>query len=97
MRAVSPQLAGGSSAEVSPAEVTKYKDIIRDQDAELTQMKEKMNGILKEMEELKTGKEQLAAKVQQLHDENTGEGGLFFLLFIFQFAQVRALLFLLFI
>lgn len=71
MRAVSPQLAGGSSAEVSPVEVTKYKDIIRDQDAKLTQMKEKLSGVLKEVEELKSGKEQLAAKVQQLHDENT--------------------------
>lgn len=83
MRAVSPQLAGGSSAEVSPVEVTKYKDIIRDQDAELTQMKEKMNGILKEVEELKAGKEQLASQVQQLHDENTGEMGCIFLIFCF--------------
>lgn len=73
MRSVTPQLAGGNSADVSPEEVTKYKDIIRDQDAELTKLKEKMAGILKDMEELKAGKEQLAAQVQQLNDENTGE------------------------
>ncbi|MPC36337.1 General vesicular transport factor p115 [Portunus trituberculatus] len=71
LRAVTPQLAGGSSAEVTPVEVTKYKDIIRDQDAEITQLRERLAGVQKEVEELKVGKEQMSAQVQQLHDENT--------------------------
>ncbi|XP_071524223.1 general vesicular transport factor p115 isoform X3 [Panulirus ornatus] len=71
VRAVTPQLMNGSSTEVSPAEVTKYKDIIRDQDAEITQLRESLTEIQKEVEELKSDKEQVSAKVQQLHDENT--------------------------
>ncbi|KAK8391924.1 hypothetical protein O3P69_017503 [Scylla paramamosain] len=71
LRAVMPQLAGGSTTEVTPVEVTKYKDIIRDQDAEITKLRDRLAGIEKEVEELKAGKEQMSAQVQQLHDENT--------------------------
>lgn len=71
LRAVTPQLAGGSSTEVTPVEVIKYKDIIRDQDAEITQLRERLAGVQKEVEELQTNKEQMSAQVQQLHDENT--------------------------
>ena len=74
LRAVTPQLAGGSSADVTPVEVIKYKDIIRDQDAEMTQLRERLAGMQKEVEELKASKEQMSSQVQQLHDENTGEG-----------------------
>lgn len=71
VRAVTPQLAGGSSTEVTPVEVIKYKDIIRDQDAEIMLLKERLAGIQKEVGELQANKEQMSAQVQLLHDENT--------------------------
>lgn len=72
LRAVTPQLVNGTTTEVSPAEVKKYKDIIRDQDSELTQLRELMNKVQKDLESVGTEKEGLVSKVQQLHDENTG-------------------------
>ncbi|XP_042230917.1 general vesicular transport factor p115-like isoform X2 [Homarus americanus] len=71
VRAVNPQLMGGNSTEVCPAEVIKYKDIIRDQDAEMNQLREILSKVQKELKEFEIDKEQLSAKVQQLHDENT--------------------------
>ena len=73
VRSVTPQLHGGSGTEVSPVEVTKYKDIIRDQDAEITLLKERLAGVQKEVEEMHSSKEQLSSQIQQLNDENTGE------------------------
>lgn len=58
---------------MTPVEVIKYKDIIRDQDAEIMQLKERLAGIQKEVGELQANKEQMSAQVQLLHDENTGE------------------------
>ncbi|XP_042868347.1 general vesicular transport factor p115-like isoform X4 [Penaeus japonicus] len=71
LRAVTPQLVNGTSTEVSPAEVKKYKDIIRDQDAEMTQLREQLNKFQSDLEQLSSEKENLTSKVQQLHDENT--------------------------
>lgn len=71
LRAVTPQLMNGTSSEVSPAEVIKYKDIIRDQDLEICQLKETVNQIQSQLNEHTTEKEQLKAQIQQLHDENT--------------------------
>nr|XP_053654796.1 LOW QUALITY PROTEIN: general vesicular transport factor p115-like [Cherax quadricarinatus] len=71
VRAVTPQLMVGNTAEVCPAEVTKYKDIIRDQDAEITRLRDLLRDIQREIEEVRSDKEQLSSKVQQLHDENT--------------------------
>lgn len=70
--AVTPQLAGSSSTEVTPAEVTKYKDIIRDQDAEITQLREKVTSIETNLSQMEKEKENLAGELQQLSDENTG-------------------------
>ncbi|XP_037797564.1 general vesicular transport factor p115-like isoform X4 [Penaeus monodon] len=71
LRAVTPQLVNGTSTEVSPAEVKKYKDIIRDQDAEMTQLREQLSKFQSDLEQIASEKENLASKVQQLHDENT--------------------------
>ncbi|KAK7075823.1 Vesicle-mediated ER to Golgi transport protein, partial [Halocaridina rubra] len=71
LRAVTPQLMNGSATEVSSAEVIKYKDIIRDQDLELCEMRESMAKFQKQMEEMCGEKNQLMAQIQQLHDENT--------------------------
>ncbi|KAK4312132.1 hypothetical protein Pmani_016425 [Petrolisthes manimaculis] len=71
VRAVTPQLAGSSSTEVTPAEVTKYKGIIRDQDAEITQMREKFASFEETLSQMHKEKENLAAELQQLSDENT--------------------------
>lgn len=73
LRAVTPQLVNGTSTEVSPAEVKKYKDIIRDQDAEMTQLREQLSKFQSDLEQIASEKENLASKVQQLHDENTGK------------------------
>nr|XP_045622193.1 general vesicular transport factor p115-like isoform X2 [Procambarus clarkii] len=71
VRAVTPQLMSSSSAEVCPAEVIKYKEIIRDQDAEITRVRESLTKLQKEMEAFRSEKEQMSSKVQQLLDENT--------------------------
>lgn len=72
LRAVTPQLVNGTSTEVSPAEVKKYKDIIRDQDAEMTQLREQLSKCQSDLEQIASEKESLTSKIQQLHDENTG-------------------------
>nr|XP_027229798.1 general vesicular transport factor p115-like [Penaeus vannamei] len=71
LRAVTPQLVNGTSTEVSPAEVKKYKDIIRDQDAEMTQLREQLSKCQSDLEQIASEKESLTSKIQQLHDENT--------------------------
>ncbi|XP_068236171.1 general vesicular transport factor p115 isoform X2 [Palaemon carinicauda] len=71
LRAVTPQLMNGTSSDVSPVEVIKYKDIIRDQDLEICQLKETVSHIQSQLNEYLAEKETLKAQIQQLHDENT--------------------------
>lgn len=71
LRSVTPQLVNGNSNEVSPGEVIKYKDIIRDQDAELTNLRGMVEQVQKQMREVSTLREEENSKMNLLLDENT--------------------------
>ncbi|CAL4070066.1 unnamed protein product, partial [Meganyctiphanes norvegica] len=71
LRSVTPQLVNGNSSEVSPGEVIKYKDIIRDQDAEITNLRGMVEQLQKQMQEVTALREEENSKINFILDENT--------------------------
>ncbi|XP_076056699.1 general vesicular transport factor p115 isoform X2 [Oratosquilla oratoria] len=71
LRAVTPDLTNGGVTEPTPAEVTKYKEIIREQDTEMTNLKSSVEELKKELETLKAERENFTTKIAELQDQNT--------------------------